>query len=379
VFHCRYALARLASEQPEFKREYSAKLLEKGYVFFPDSGVDGLGRICVAKGHPRFKHHALPQAQLDALSASSTGGGVDVQSEYYRYFPYMDVYVADTSPVDNRRTMQVLPASSKSPCYPTNTNELGYIPETNKCYTSVPIESFFPLSSCTIGGYIFTCPRRPNVALQLLYGEDYITPMKSEDDGVGTDSEELPVPGKQQQQQQQQQQDGGQAAEGEVSEITEELLSFEKAKGNTKPKKSAPVMEYGTPFGDIDEGEVERRKARNIEKARAKLRHHEVLGLGADQGAAAGAGAEGGLQGTNGLVAGSGRIAGSKPTAKQHALQDQVMAYAQHNQQWCQKELEADPAKCADTDFQSKCNGFKGVSRVDYSDIWRSYCVRRFS
>jgi hypothetical protein len=304
------------------------------------------------------------------MSSSSAGEGVDVQNEYYRYFPYMDVYVADTTTLDNRRTMQVLPASSRGACYPTNTEALGYTPESNKCYTSVPIESFFPLSSCTIGGYIFSCPHRPAVGLKLLYGESYRTPVKSVEDGVGTDSEELPDTGARAKQQQAER-NGGQAQSG-GSEITEELLSFELASGEeaagggSTGKKAAPEMEYGKAWGDIDEDKVRKRKAENLRAAAAAKLHarqHEVLHEGGETAVGTEQLKSSGKIAGSGRIAGSGKIAGRGATAKEMALTEQVKAYAKHNQEWCQKELETNPGNCAETEFQTKCNGFGMVSQ----------------
>jgi hypothetical protein len=190
------ALAKLSTDV-EIRRE----LREKGVHFFQDDMYqnEGLGRVCAvdevrASGaRPMKRNVAVGTAgtssagDFEKLRLKEVGDDYAIRREYYRYFPYVDLYAAAPASGDYGRTLQVRPSTDlmTKDCTWGMSGEGGRLEE---CYTSVPIEAAFPSRKCRVRGREFSCPNDSVTVLTLLYGTDYLVPRKAT---VGTDYEEL--------------------------------------------------------------------------------------------------------------------------------------------------------------------------------------------
>jgi hypothetical protein len=193
-------------------------LRQAGIHFFQDDmyGNEGLGRVCVAdRAEARADSSSTRAPEAASGETKSTLQGVAkgrrgfdfgrlrlrlggtpaarqyARSQYYRYFPYVDLYAAAPARNDYGRTLQVRPSTDlmHQDCTWGMRGEAARLQE---CYTSIPIEAAFPPRKCLVRGQTYQCPNQPATVLALLYGPDYATPRRAT---VGTDYEELDLEG----------------------------------------------------------------------------------------------------------------------------------------------------------------------------------------
>ena len=123
--------------------------------------------------------------------------------------------------------------------------------------------------------------------------------------------------------------------------MSEELVSVQRVGAGARAKaKPPPVMEYGTTYAAIDQEEHARARAKG---AQAKPSKSE----------------------------GGSAAVPSSPQKKQGQQQQMALAqqYLQQSQQSCEHELEQNPARCAEKEYQTKCDGFDSVSALE-SRCW---------
>jgi hypothetical protein len=170
--------------------EVVAALRDRGLNYWREGDSTQMGRICPWRGISQTRNAFTSFKEVnrqDPLMAEKAG-------RYPDHFPYIDLYAAGIGSTDNGRTLQVLPREWSACSWVDN----------EYCYTSVPIESVFPLKRCRIattapsssyssslssseGGASFVelnCPRVPGDVLAILYGKSWKTPSRGV---IGTD------------------------------------------------------------------------------------------------------------------------------------------------------------------------------------------------